>query len=49
MANLLRAKYPFIEPAAVIDQLVIGSGVVGLAIARKLAALTDRTTFLVER
>ncbi|GAA6059998.1 hypothetical protein JCM10212_001156 [Sporobolomyces blumeae] len=50
MSRLLRKRYPHLEPSLAVDTLVIGGGVVGLAIAERLTkAFADKTTFLVER
>lgn len=50
-AFLLRARYPFRAPSTAVDHLVVGGGVVGLAVAAGLVntAGADRTTFVVER
>ncbi|KAI0052602.1 FAD dependent oxidoreductase [Auriscalpium vulgare] len=43
-------KYPYKPPESVVDYLVVGGGVVGLAVARLLAQrCANKTTFLVER
>ncbi|GAA6028181.1 hypothetical protein JCM8097_006901 [Rhodosporidiobolus ruineniae] len=50
MSKLLRSRYPFLAPEGAVDHLVVGAGVVGLAVAERLVkALPDRTTFVVER
>jgi L-2-hydroxyglutarate oxidase LhgO len=50
MSRLLRKRYPYLEPSITVDTLVVGGGVVGLAIAERLIkAFADKTTFLVER
>ncbi|GAA6012032.1 hypothetical protein JCM11491_000146 [Sporobolomyces phaffii] len=50
MSRLLRRRYPYQAPSLSVDTLVIGGGVVGLAIAERLTkAFVDKTTFLVER
>lgn len=52
MSALLQKRFPFVAPQAgiVLDHLVIGGGVVGCAIAHRLATrLPDRSTYLVER
>ncbi|GAA5893677.1 NAD(P)/FAD-dependent oxidoreductase [Sporobolomyces salmoneus] len=47
---MLRRQYPYLAPSLTVDTLVIGGGVVGLAIAERLTkAFVDKTTFLVER
>lgn len=50
-AAVLRKKYPFIAPSMNVDHLVVGGGVVGLAVAAGLVntAGANRTTFVVER
>lgn len=50
-ARLIRQKYPYRAPSASVDHLVVGGGVVGLAVAASLVntAGSGRTTFLVER
>lgn len=48
-ASRLRALYPVRAASDVVDVLVIGGGVVGLAIGRRLARLADRSTFVIER
>lgn len=50
-ARLIRQKYPYRAPSASVDHLVVGGGVVGLAVAAGLVntAGSGRTTFLVER
>ncbi|GAA5978133.1 hypothetical protein JCM5350_007407 [Sporobolomyces pararoseus] len=50
MSRLLRKRYPYLEPQLAVDTLVIGGGVVGLAITERLTkAFSEKTTFLVER
>lgn len=49
MASALRRRYPFMQPDQVVDNLVIGAGVVGMAICRQLATSIQGSTFLVER
>jgi heterodisulfide reductase subunit A-like polyferredoxin len=51
MATLWRSRFPFLEPAFAVDCLVIGGGVIGLAIARRLALakVDNKQIFLVER
>lgn len=50
MAAALRKRYPFLPPDQVVDNLIIGAGVVGMAIGRQLAsAFHEKATFLVER
>jgi hypothetical protein len=49
MTSALRRRYPFRAPELSIDNLVIGAGVVGLAVARRLAKFDGKSTFLVER
>lgn len=47
---MLRARYPFLAPTTHIDHLVVGGGVVGLAVAAGLVNTGGkRTTFVVER
>lgn len=46
-ASVARPQY--IEPDGAVDQLVIGAGVVGLAVARALSRLHDRSTFVIDR
>lgn len=47
---MLRARYPFLAPSTHVDHLVIGGGVVGLAVAAGLVNTAGkRTTFVVER
>lgn len=43
------ARPPYLEPDGAVDQLVVGAGVVGLAIGRALSRLHDRSTFVIER
>ncbi|KAG8788545.1 hypothetical protein FRC16_001383 [Serendipita sp. 398] len=44
------SKYAYVPPAFGVDYLVVGGGVVGLAIARSLALnRPDKTTYIVER
>ncbi|KAA1126411.1 hypothetical protein PGTUg99_002175 [Puccinia graminis f. sp. tritici] len=46
----LRQNFPYIPPEATVDHLVIGAGVVGLAIGRELVhRFRCRSTFVVER
>lgn len=50
MASALRRKYAYLPPDQAVDFLVIGAGVVGVAIARQLSlSIADKSTFLVER
>lgn len=50
MAAALRRKYAFLPPDQAVDFLVIGAGVVGVAIARQLSlSIADKSTILVER
>lgn len=45
-----RGRYAYKAPSDSINHLVVGGGVVGLAIARKLLQVApDKSTFLVER
>ncbi|PWY98978.1 FAD dependent oxidoreductase [Testicularia cyperi] len=45
-----RSRYPYKDPELAVDHLVIGGGVVGLAVASALAARwPEKTTYLVER
>ncbi|KAJ7477071.1 NAD dehydrogenase [Mycena galericulata] len=46
---LNNAKYAYKAPQSTVDYLVVGAGVVGLAIARNLSQLGDNSTILVER
>jgi DNA replication ATP-dependent helicase Dna2 len=49
-AALLRQRYPFRAPTASVDHLVVGGGVLGLAIGAGLVNTAGaRTTFVVER
>ncbi|CAK9786056.1 FAD dependent oxidoreductase [Cutaneotrichosporon oleaginosum] len=49
-AALLRQRYPFRSPTASVDHLVVGGGVLGLAIGAGLVNTAGaRTTFVVER
>lgn len=50
-AARLRQAYPFKAPSASVDHIVIGGGVLGLAVAAGLVntAGRGRTTYLVER
>lgn len=50
-AARLRQAYPFKAPTASVDHIVVGGGVIGLAVAAGLVntAGRNRTTFLVER
>ncbi|KAK1923130.1 FAD dependent oxidoreductase [Papiliotrema laurentii] len=49
-ASRIRALYPYKAPSTSVDHLVIGGGVVGLAVAAGLVnTCGSRTTFLVER
>lgn len=50
-AALLRQRYPFRAPTASVEHLVVGGGVLGLAIGAGLVntAGAERTTFVVER
>ncbi|KAJ7087182.1 hypothetical protein B0H15DRAFT_842942 [Mycena belliarum] len=43
------AKYAYKAPESAVDYIVIGGGVVGLAIARNLSRFPDRSTVLIER
>lgn len=46
----LRQKFPFLPPETTVDHLVIGAGVVGLAVARELLRrFKNKSTFIVER
>jgi len=46
----LRQKFPFIPAETTVDHLVIGAGVVGLAVGRELLRrFKNKTTFVVER
>lgn len=50
MATALRRRYGFMPPDQAVDFLIIGAGVVGVAIARQLSlSIADKSTFLVER
>ncbi|GAA5895986.1 hypothetical protein JCM6882_005580 [Rhodosporidiobolus microsporus] len=50
MSALLRSRYPYLAPEGAVEHLVVGAGVVGLAVAERLVkAFPDRTTFVVER
>lgn len=50
-AARLRQIYPFKSPSTSVDHIVVGGGVIGLAVAAGLVntAGKGRTTFLVER
>ena len=45
----LRRRYPFIAADTAVDNLVIGAGVVGMAIARQISKSIQGSTFVVER
>ncbi|GAA96811.1 hypothetical protein E5Q_03483 [Mixia osmundae IAM 14324] len=47
MASLLRRAHSYVAPTDTVDHLVIGGGVVGMAIARELAKIAP--TFVIER
>lgn len=50
MTAVLRARYPFLAPSLTVDHLIVGGGVVGLAIAERLTlAFPHLSTFLIER
>jgi hypothetical protein len=50
MTALLRARYPFIPPSLSVSHIVVGGGVVGLAVGERLVkGFANRTTFVVER
>ncbi|KAK4705948.1 chromatin structure-remodeling complex subunit SFH1, partial [Phenoliferia sp. Uapishka_3] len=50
MSKLLRSQFRFLSPSASVDHLVVGAGVVGLAIGERLRkGFPDKDTFLVER
>ncbi|BGP16455.1 hypothetical protein JCM10213_003989 [Rhodosporidiobolus nylandii] len=50
MSKLLRSRYPYLPPEGRVEHLVVGAGVVGLAIAERLVrAFPDRSTFVCER
>ncbi|SGY23925.1 BQ5605_C019g08996 [Microbotryum silenes-dioicae] len=49
-AAVLRKRYPFLAPELQVSHLVVGAGVVGLAVAERLVnKFAERTTFVVER
>ncbi|KAJ7499258.1 NAD dehydrogenase [Mycena latifolia] len=43
------AQYAYKAPESAVDYLIVGGGVVGLAIARSLSQFADKSTILVER
>ncbi|GAA5948086.1 hypothetical protein JCM3765_007103 [Sporobolomyces pararoseus] len=50
MSRLLRQRYPYLDPQLSVDTIVIGGGVVGLAIAERLTkAFSEKSIFLIER
>ncbi|SCV71932.1 BQ2448_4626 [Microbotryum intermedium] len=49
-AAVLRKHYPFLAPELQVSHLVVGAGVVGLAVAERLVnKFGEKTTFVVER
>ncbi|KAI5474705.1 hypothetical protein MNV49_002573 [Pseudohyphozyma bogoriensis] len=50
MSRLLRRRYNYLPPSVEVDHVVIGAGVVGLAVAERLVkAFHGKSTFVVER
>ncbi|KAJ6567203.1 NAD dehydrogenase [Mycena vulgaris] len=48
-SGLNSARYAYKAPESAVDYLIIGGGVVGLAIARSLSQFSNKSTILVER
>lgn len=49
-SSVLRARFPVLPPTLEVDHLVVGGGVIGLAIAERLVKrFPNRSTYLVEK
>ncbi|KAL7412245.1 FAD dependent oxidoreductase [Mrakia frigida] len=49
-SSVLRARFPLLPPTLEVDHLVVGGGVIGLAIAERLVKrFPNRSTYLVEK